>query len=53
LAEEFSLDGVELSPEEWVDEVDVVLNFSLAKDEGAIWRFEMKNGRVVSTGRDS
>lgn|SRR5713101_465462 len=51
--EEFSLEGVQIWPEKWIDRLDVVLDFSLLKDEGAIWRFEMKDGEVVGSGRDS
>jgi hypothetical protein len=50
--EEFSLEGIELYPEQWIDRLDVVLTFSLRNDDGAIWRFEMKDGEVVGTGRD-
>jgi hypothetical protein len=51
-AEEFSLQSIELYPEQWIDKLDVVLTFSLLKDDGAIWRFEMKDGEVVGIGRD-
>jgi hypothetical protein len=53
LPEEFSLEGIQLYPEKWIDSLDVVLDFSLLKDEGAIWRFEMKDGEVVGSGRDN
>ena len=52
LPHEFDLDEVEVAPDEWADRVDAILTYSLEGDDDGSWRFELLDGRAVSSGRD-